>query len=134
MANIKSQKKRNITNAKRNERNKAVKAELKTRQKVAVDSIGTDANAEDASLSLRMRLSRKDFLIQSLHSSKHVERRGNRMPCMLRIGNRCIPERHHGIAHIFVHGTAMFQNRLRQDRQETIEDPHEFFRSIRHPL
>ena len=53
VANIKSQKKRNITNAKRNERNKAVKAELKTRQKVAVDSIGTDANAEDVRLAIK---------------------------------------------------------------------------------
>ena len=36
MANIKSQKKRIITNAKRAERNKAVKSELKTRVKSAV--------------------------------------------------------------------------------------------------
>lgn len=36
MANIKSQKKRNLTNAKRAERNKAVKSELKTRTKTAV--------------------------------------------------------------------------------------------------
>ena len=35
MANIKSQKKRNLTNAKRAERNKAVKSELKTRVKTA---------------------------------------------------------------------------------------------------
>lgn len=42
MANIKSQKKRNITNAKRNERNKAVKAELKTRIKRVETSLGTD--------------------------------------------------------------------------------------------
>jgi len=35
MANIKSQKKRNLTNAKRHERNKAVKSELKTRVKTA---------------------------------------------------------------------------------------------------
>jgi small subunit ribosomal protein S20 len=41
MANIKSQKKRNITNAKRHERNKAVKAELKTRVKVAEASADT---------------------------------------------------------------------------------------------
>jgi small subunit ribosomal protein S20 len=44
MANIKSQKKRNITNAKRHERNKAVKAELKTRTKRAEATIGTDDN------------------------------------------------------------------------------------------
>ena len=36
MANIKSQKKRNLTNAKAAERNKAVKSELKTRTKTAV--------------------------------------------------------------------------------------------------
>jgi small subunit ribosomal protein S20 len=35
MANIKSQKKRNLTNAKARERNKAVKSELKTRVKTA---------------------------------------------------------------------------------------------------
>jgi small subunit ribosomal protein S20 len=44
MANIKSQKKRNITNAKRHERNKAVKAELKTRTKRVDDTLGTDDN------------------------------------------------------------------------------------------
>lgn len=38
MANIKSQKKRNITNAKAQERNKAVRSELKSRVKTAVAS------------------------------------------------------------------------------------------------
>jgi small subunit ribosomal protein S20 len=46
MANIKSQKKRNITNAKRHERNKSVKAELKTRTKRATETVGTDDNEE----------------------------------------------------------------------------------------
>ena len=46
MANIKSQKKRNLTNAKRAERNKATKSELKTRVKTATTTIGTDDNAE----------------------------------------------------------------------------------------
>ena len=46
MANIKSQKKRNITNAKRHERNKAVKAEMKTRTKRVDATLGTDANDE----------------------------------------------------------------------------------------
>ena len=41
MANIKSQKKRILTNAKRAERNKAVKSELKTRVKNARTSAGT---------------------------------------------------------------------------------------------
>jgi small subunit ribosomal protein S20 len=44
MANIKSQKKRNITNAKRHERNKSVKAELKTRTKRVEATLGTDDN------------------------------------------------------------------------------------------
>jgi len=47
MANIKSQKKRNITNAKRHERNKAVKAELKTRTKRVDATLGTD-DSDDA--------------------------------------------------------------------------------------
>jgi small subunit ribosomal protein S20 len=38
VANIKSQKKRIITNAKRAERNKAVRSELRTRVKNAVDT------------------------------------------------------------------------------------------------
>jgi small subunit ribosomal protein S20 len=44
MANIKSQKKRNLTNEKRHERNKAVKAELKTRIKTA-EAAPDDAEA-----------------------------------------------------------------------------------------
>ena len=53
MANIKSQKKRNITNAKRAARNKAVKSELKTRVKSATATIGTDEN--EAALRLAMK-------------------------------------------------------------------------------
>ncbi|MGI9051633.1 MAG: 30S ribosomal protein S20 [Ilumatobacteraceae bacterium] len=53
MANIKSQKKRNITNAKRAERNKAVKSELRTRVKNAVGSIGTENNDEDVRLAVK---------------------------------------------------------------------------------
>ena len=53
MANIKSQKKRIITNAKRAERNKAVKSELKTRIKNAQTTIGTDANAEAVRLAVK---------------------------------------------------------------------------------
>ncbi len=46
MANIKSQKKRNITNEKRHERNKSVKTELKTRTKRVEATLGTDDNDE----------------------------------------------------------------------------------------
>ncbi|WP_116997841.1 30S ribosomal protein S20 [Desertimonas flava] len=53
MANIKSQKKRILTNAKRAERNKAVKSELKTRVKTALASVGTESNAEDVRLAVK---------------------------------------------------------------------------------
>jgi len=46
VANIKSQKKRNITNAKRAERNKSVRSELKSRVKSATTTIGEDGNDE----------------------------------------------------------------------------------------
>lgn len=53
MANIKSQKKRNITNAKRAARNKAVKSELRTRVKTAVGSVGTETNDDDVRLAVK---------------------------------------------------------------------------------
>lgn len=49
MANIKSQKKRILTNAKAAERNKAVRSELKSRVKKAVASIG-DENQDETLL------------------------------------------------------------------------------------
>jgi small subunit ribosomal protein S20 len=57
VANIKSQKKRNLTNAKRAERNKAVKSELKTRTKSALRSAGT----EDGQEALRLAVKRLDM-------------------------------------------------------------------------
>lgn len=53
MANIKSQKKRILTNAKRAERNKAVKSELKTRVKNAVKSVGTDSQDADVKAAIK---------------------------------------------------------------------------------
>jgi small subunit ribosomal protein S20 len=53
VANIKSQKKRNITNAKRADRNRAVRSELKTRVKSAVSSIGDEKNADDVRLAMK---------------------------------------------------------------------------------
>ena len=53
MANIKSQKKRILTNAKATERNKAAKSELKTRLKNANKTIGTEANAPALRLAIR---------------------------------------------------------------------------------
>jgi small subunit ribosomal protein S20 len=53
VANIKSQKKRNLTNAKRAERNKAAKSELKTRVRTATQSVGEEHNAEDVRLAIK---------------------------------------------------------------------------------
>ena len=53
MANIKSQKKRILTNAKRAERNKAVKSELRTRVKTAKSTIGSDTNVEDVRVAVK---------------------------------------------------------------------------------
>lgn len=53
MANIKSQKKRIRTNAKRADRNKAVRSELKTRVKRAQSTVGTDENAEAVRLAVK---------------------------------------------------------------------------------
>ncbi len=60
MANIKSQKKRILTNAKSYERNKAVRAELKTRVKAAQAAAGTDDSAE----ALRLAIKRIDKAAQ----------------------------------------------------------------------
>ena len=59
MANIKSQKKRILTNAKRQERNKAVKSELKTRVKSAVRT-GVADPAGDGGDDLKMAIKRLD--------------------------------------------------------------------------
>ncbi len=53
MANIKSQKKRILTNAKDAERNKAVKSELRTRVKTAVKSLGADNSDESVRLAVK---------------------------------------------------------------------------------
>ena len=60
MANIKSQKKRILTNNKRHERNKAVRAELKTRVKAAQAAAGTDDSTE----ALRLAIKRIDKAAQ----------------------------------------------------------------------
>lgn len=53
MANIKSQKKRILTNAKSQERNKAVKSELRTRVKTATSSVGTPESAVDVRMAMK---------------------------------------------------------------------------------
>ncbi|MFM9112173.1 MAG: 30S ribosomal protein S20 [Actinomycetota bacterium] len=57
MANIKSQKKRILTNAKATARNRAVKSEVRTRLKKATEAIGT----EDSPEALRLAVKRIDM-------------------------------------------------------------------------
>jgi small subunit ribosomal protein S20 len=58
MANIKSQIKRNRQNAKRTERNKAVRSELKTRTKAATAAI--EAGADDVAAKTKAAVKRID--------------------------------------------------------------------------
>ena len=58
MANIRSQIKRNRQTIKRHERNKAVRSELRTRTKRAVNAI--DEGAEDSDEALRLAVKRID--------------------------------------------------------------------------
>ena len=58
MANIKSQIKRNRQNLVRHERNKAVRSELKTRARAAVDA--AEAGEDDADAKLREAVKRID--------------------------------------------------------------------------
>ncbi len=53
MANIKSQIKRNRQNEARRLRNKAVRSEVKTRTKRALDAAGTEDSAEAARLAIQ---------------------------------------------------------------------------------
>lgn len=53
MANIKSQKKRILTNAKAAERNKAVRSELRTRAKNAVSTAGTSEGQENLRMAMK---------------------------------------------------------------------------------
>ena len=77
MANIKSQKKRILTNAKAAERNKAVKSELKTRSKNAVAAIGTETGEEY----LRLAVKRLDMAAAKgvIHKNQAARRKSRLM-------------------------------------------------------
>ena len=79
MANIKSQKKRNLTNAKARERNKAVKSELKTRVKAA--SRTAESGSEDAGDALRLAQKRLDKAASKgvIHKNQAARRKSRLM-------------------------------------------------------
>ena len=77
MANIKSQKKRILTNAKRAERNKSVKSELKTRVKNALTASGTEQSDE----TLRLAVKRLDMAASKgvIHKNQAARRKSRLM-------------------------------------------------------
>jgi small subunit ribosomal protein S20 len=77
VANIKSQKKRILTNAKRAERNKAVKSELKTRVKNAVKAADTEQSEE----TLRLAVKRLDVAAAKgiIHKNQAARRKSRLM-------------------------------------------------------
>jgi small subunit ribosomal protein S20 len=79
MANIKSQKKRNLQNARRHERNKAVRSQLKTRIKQA-DRAAGDA-AEDTDESVRRAVKALDMAAAKgiIHKNQAANRKSKLM-------------------------------------------------------
>ena len=79
MANIKSQKKRILTNARRQERNKAVRSELKTRVKSA-DRAATQG-AEDTDEQLRRAVKALDMAAAKgiIHKNQAANRKSKLM-------------------------------------------------------
>jgi small subunit ribosomal protein S20 len=81
MANIKSQKKRILTNAKAQERNKAVRSELKTRVKVAVRTATSDPTSPESVDALRMAIKRLDKAAHKgvIHKNQAANRKSKLM-------------------------------------------------------
>jgi len=79
MANIKSQKKRILTNARRHERNKAVRSELKTRVKSA-DRAATEG-AEDTDEQVRQAVKALDMAAAKgiIHKNQAANRKSKLM-------------------------------------------------------
>jgi small subunit ribosomal protein S20 len=79
MANIKSQKKRNLTNARRHEKNKAVRSELKTRIKKADHSAGE--GAEDTAAQVQRAVKALDMAAAKgiIHKNQAAKRKSKLM-------------------------------------------------------
>lgn len=86
MANIKSQKKRNLTNEKRRLRNKAVKSELKTRIKNARAAIGEGSQTAEPVVLAQRRLD-KAVSKGIIHKNQAARRTSRLMKAANRTGN-----------------------------------------------
>jgi small subunit ribosomal protein S20 len=87
MANIKSQKKRILTNAKAQDRNKAVKSELKTRVKTAVRAATADPASEESVDALRQAIKRLDKAATKgiIHKNQAANRKSKLMHRIARL-------------------------------------------------
>ena len=87
MANIKSQIKRNKTNLKRHDRNKAVRSELKTRVKAAVKS--TEAGAEASTEAVRLAIKKLDKAASKgiIHKNQAANRKSKLMKCLAKVSS-----------------------------------------------
>ncbi|MCU1345555.1 MAG: rpsT [Acidimicrobiia bacterium] len=79
MANIKSQKKRILTNNKAAERNKAVRSELKTRVKSAIKAASTTAEGADDALRLAIKRIDKAATKGVIHKNSAARRKSRLM-------------------------------------------------------
>jgi small subunit ribosomal protein S20 len=85
VANIKSQIKRNKQNLVRNERNKAVRSELKSRTKSAIAA--AEAGADDAEARLRLAVKRLDTAATKgvIHKNQAARRKSRLMAQVKRV-------------------------------------------------
>ncbi len=79
MANIKSQIKRNRQNEKRRVRNKAVRSEVRTRAKSAVDTAAAGAENQDDALRLAMKRIDKAASHGVIHKNQAANRKSRLM-------------------------------------------------------
>ena len=79
MANIKSQIKRNRQNEKRRVRNKAVRSEVRTRTKSAVDTAAAGAENQDDALRLAMKRIDKAASHGVIHKNQAANRKSRLM-------------------------------------------------------
>ncbi len=84
MANIKSQKKRNITNEKRRIRNKGVRSELKTRTKVARAAI----NAGDENTTELISMAQKRLAKAGRRGVVHKNQAARRTSRLMKAANK----------------------------------------------
>jgi small subunit ribosomal protein S20 len=88
VANIKSQKKRILTNAKRHDRNKAVRSELKTRVKTAIRTATAEPGSDASAEALRMAIRRLDKAATKgvIHKNQAANRKSKLIRRLAKLG------------------------------------------------